>query len=112
MNLRRFLFLILFFIGCSNSQIENTVELATDSQRNWCYGTAYDIRIKGILGNPELVDLVNKFQGAYNLYAKETEKDLSRLEIFDWGEFQQELSDNTPGAMRLCKIWADMEDIN
>ena len=106
MKLKQLLFLTILFIACTNSEVDNSPELATDSQRNWCYGIVIDIKVKG-LGNPELFDLSQQLRVAYTLYSDETGLPYqSTLETF-----QQQLADKTSEGMRICKIWADMEKV-
>ena len=108
MKLRHLLFFIILFIGCTSSEIEDSAELASDSQRNWCYGVINDIRFDSLIGNPELVNLVNQLGTAYRLYVNETQTEIVRSHEI----LQKQLTDKTPEGMRICKIWADMVGVN
>ena len=96
MKLKELLFLIILFIACTNSEIDNSTELATDSQRNWCYGIVVDIKVKGLQGNPELVNLSQQYRVALSLYSNET----GITKQFTLDTFQQQLADKTSEGMR------------
>ncbi len=107
MKIRNLIFLIILFIACTNAEIENSPDLATDSQRNWCYGIVNDISVKGLGGNFDLVDLRQQLQVAYQLYENETD---SQIEV-SMEKLLKQLEDKIPEGMRVCKIWADMMEI-
>ena len=94
---KTFLIISLFFSFCSSQ------DMATDSQRNWCYGAL----LETINDN----QLKLKYLDAHILYASENESNDIPNTISDIGKFRTNLGQNNEDSLRICKIWADMNGI-
>ena len=99
---RRIVFLLIF-ISCSSS----TTELATNSQRNWCYGKVQ--YLQSLIGTFKTLSdeerfLVFSYNDSFDLYEKDFGIDLNS----SYSGFEDGLINNTDEYLKICKIWADM----
>ncbi len=105
---------VIIFISCSNqlnSQIDDPYkELATDSQRNWCFGAIDEL---DVFSETFFKDMSVETQQI--LIHSRTIFDPSLYLLggpLNLEELKTGLEDKTPSSLRKCKIWADMVDID
>ena len=95
MKLKHIILFAILLIACTSNNI------ATDEQRSWCYAKALMIRDD---------DLHRTFDDAHRLY-----RDEEGIEA-DFGKnnlnvpFRKNLAANDKEALRICKIWADINN--
>tara|TARA_Y100001970_G_C13926556_1_gene696040 strand:- start:434 stop:727 length:294 start_codon:yes stop_codon:yes gene_type:complete len=96
MKLKHIILFAILLIACTSNNI------ATDEQRSWCYAKALMIRDDD--------DLHRTFDDAHRLY-----RDEEGIEA-DFGKnnlnvpFRKNLAANDKEALRICKIWADINN--
>ena len=84
----------LLLIACTSNSVD--ANLASDTQRNWCYGA---------VRNPNY-ELLNSLTDAHVLYR--TENNVSTQ--FSLNKFEDGLTEGSEYSLRVCKIWADMNN--
>tara|TARA_X000001036_G_C20301576_1_gene652585 strand:+ start:264 stop:560 length:297 start_codon:yes stop_codon:yes gene_type:complete len=89
---------LIVFSFCSSQDI------ASDSQRNWCYGAIVESTL-----DPQLK---LKYIDAHMLYGNESESKEIPNTASEIYEFRTNLEQNNEESLRICKIWADMSGID
>ena len=93
--------LILVITNCTADNI------ATDSQRSWCYLNAGLGQVETLpRTSQEIQKLWENLRSARNLYENNTGNE------FFLPAFKVNLEKKTQSSLELCKIWADMNDID
>ena len=93
--------LILVITNCTADNI------ATDSQRSWCYSKAGLGQVETLYRpSQETQRQWGNLRSARNLYENDTGKK------FYLPSFKERLEKETQSSLELCKIWADMNDID
>ena len=96
------IFLILIISNCTSD------DTASDSQRSWCYshaGLGNIVSLNGVRVSDEKRILWGNLRTAQALY-----KNDSGFEVF-LPTFKSTLAKNTESSLELCKIWADMNEV-
>ena len=105
--MKKLIILIVFvFLNCSSS-LDN---LASDSQRNWCYGAANELDVgpTGLVDTDRYRKLLSSFVSAINL-----DNELNdTVEDYGFLSFKDRLEESTQEALQICKIWADMNEVD
>ena len=96
MKLKHIILFAILLIACTSNN------LATDKQKNWCYSKALMI-----LDDENLYDT---YYDAHDLYR--AEQGLEPINAFYSNVlFRNNLAVNDKEELRICKIWADINDI-
>ena len=111
---RYIVWLIIIFVTCSNDS-----SLASDSQRSWCI--ASEEKVAGLIENwsltnrytQEEIDFLRDYAGtrftAVNIYENDYQV---VIDEYPYDYFITKLYENDQRALRICKIHADINDIN
>ena len=101
-------FFIPLFLFCQPSQDSNNNQLlASDKQRSWCIAMSYTAAPINLLQfTQEEVNLYYTFSSARSLHLND-----SGIAI-EPKNFQKNLKSNEESELRVCKIWADINDID
>ena len=97
----KYYFLILTFISCSTT----SSELATDSQRNWCYGAISELN-RGLQNTEYYRNLFVTFTSAIKLYENDSGNKINISTV------KASIENNSNNALELCKIWAEMNQVD
>lgn len=93
---------LLIFSFCSSQ------DMATDSQRNWCYYHAEYLTVSRT--RIEFLDV--NIQQSWKSFDVANELAFKKDIIIDStrNNFQTLIGDNEENSLKICKIWADMND--
>ena len=95
MKFKYTIIIAMVLIACTSS----SSNLATDKQKNWCYGAATSFRQQDNI-------VIRNFMDAEHLYNVENDANIS----YGFSEFANYLSEGDETALGVCKIWADMNN--
>ncbi len=93
MKLRNLLIIAILLTSCTNT------DLATDEQKNWCYLKSNNFNTM------ERQEFLSYFD-AFDLYNIENDSDIKPSKF----AFSKKLTEGDAIALRICKIWADMNN--
>ena len=101
--MKKLVYIILIFtlMHCTSNDI------ASDSQRSWCYSHAEvgEYTSRPSTNVPELRSLWVSLRQAKSLYQNDTGSQVIL------STFKENLANNTEKYLQLCKIWADMNQV-
>ena len=96
---KTFLIISLFFSFCSSQDI------ATDSQRNWCYSAISELN-QGLQDTERYRTLFVTFASAIKLYENDSGNKVNSSTL------KASIENNSNNALELCKVWAEMNQVD
>ncbi len=107
MKLKHIILFAILLIACTST----SSELPTDKQKNWCYGILNSEPEIGV----EAVNLISiRLKSAIDLYniENDTNNGDPSFTTYYYPLFSNLLTQGDKEALRICKIWADMNNID
>ena len=97
----------------TDTEVVSDTEVATDSQRNWCLGQIYEYNhwmnvLKPVVLPDEIIEIWRFREWATNIYNHDNKSSEENNNIF----LVSGLLEKTTEAMRVCKIWTDIADVD